>query len=623
MLGTAAAVLLGALLLTGTTPRAAPTGLPDPGPLTGWGLPLLRVLLDLAGIATVGLVLTGAVLLAGRAGTLPGSGLRALRAATTWAAVWSVTALTACALTVSDVLGLPVTAVPWGQVPTGPAWSVPQVRALAVVAVLAAGSAVAAGLVRTTAAARGVLGGTLLALVPTLVAGHASEQSATHLTGVVVHVVAASLWVGGVLGLVLQSRTGGPPSLPAVQRCSTLALGCFVALAASGLASATSRLGLDPQAWGSAYGRLVLVKACLLAALGVLGWQHRRRTLPGLSAGRPGPFLRLAGVEVLVMSAAVGLAAALSRTPVPSPPAATRAHGLGHATLPADLLPLSPGQLLTQWSLDPVVLTAVALALTAYLSAVRQVRTAGGHWSARRCAAAVAAGAVAVVVLCGGPAVYSTALVSAQVTQLLTMLLIVPALVQLSAPLTLATAVRTGRTGAQVPRLQRAPTGAALALANPVNGLALVAVLLFALYGTPLLELSLRSPTLHLSANVAAFAAGTVLLWPMLGLDAPPARRPLRERAGWLLAALAVLAVVARRLASDGGLLAAGWFSELDLRWVDLAADQQRAALVVGAFVGLLGAVLLAVVAGTAPDGRRPGRRDAQQPRPPAVERVR
>ena len=47
----------------------------------------------------------------------------------------------------------------------------------------------------------------------------------------------------------------------------------------------------------------------------IVGWWHRRTTLPGVAAGDPAAFRRLAVVELLIMAGTIGLAVALSRTP--------------------------------------------------------------------------------------------------------------------------------------------------------------------------------------------------------------------------------------------------------------------------------------------------------------------
>jgi putative copper export protein/cytochrome c oxidase assembly factor CtaG len=587
-LGAGAVAAVTIVLLLTARPRQALPGLPDAGAATQWQLPVVRALLDVAAVGTVGFLLTGAVLLSPAADALDDRSRRALRAASGWASGWAVLALLTCLLTLSDVLGRPVPELPWREGLLGTARSLPQVRALVLVGLIATTAALLARQVRTSRNGRRLLLVAMAGLLPLVWTGHAAA-SAGHqqaLSNLTVHVLAATLWVGGLLGLVLFGAGAGPGP---VRRFSTLALACFTAVALSGLLSAWSRLGPSLEAWSSSYGRVVLAKSLLLGILAGLGRQHRRHALPALAAGRPRTFVRLAVVELLVMSAAVGLAAGLARTPAPARPVAPSVHGLGHATLPPDLAPLTPGRLLTQWSLDALVLMAVALALVGYLGAVRRIRGAGRAWPTGRIAAAVGAGALTVLSLCGGLAVYSTALLSMQVAQLLVVLLVVPALV-----------VRSGAVSLLAGRSRHAAV-----LSNPANGFAGVGLLLIAVYGTSLLELSLRSPWVHLAVNASALAAGSLLLWPLLEAGATPIGRTARERTLWLCALLAVLAAGGAGLALWPGLLAGDWFEALRWSWVDPRGDQRRAAAVTGQVVLLLAPVLLAVVRPPAAPRRR------------------
>ena len=94
----------------------------------------------------------------------------------------------------------------------------------------------------------------------------------------------------------------------ALPRFSRLAAVCIAVLAVTGVLGATARIGAVSEL-ASAYGALLFAKtACLLVA-GVLGALTRRR----LRAGRT-PVLVWAGVEVLVLAVAVGLAGTLSQT---------------------------------------------------------------------------------------------------------------------------------------------------------------------------------------------------------------------------------------------------------------------------------------------------------------------
>ncbi len=145
------------------------------------------------------------------------------------------------------------------------------------------------------------LGAAYLALAPAL-AGHASIQSPTgvFLPADVLHVCAASVWVGGVACLLLALPTAtrrleGPERsrllLAVLARFSPLALGAVVAIAVTGVVQAYIDVRSLEGLLHSTYGALILVKTGLLLALIGLGWVNRGRVIPALQrivgAGRP------------------------------------------------------------------------------------------------------------------------------------------------------------------------------------------------------------------------------------------------------------------------------------------------------------------------------------------------
>jgi len=127
-------------------------------------------------------------------------------------------------------------------------------------------------------------------------------------------VLAAVLWVGGLAALALLRRSSGLAS--AAMRFSPMALGCAIVVGGSGAVSAYLRLEDLEQLWTTGYGALLVGKALALALLVAAGAAHRRRNLAALASGSPQAFRSLAVGEVAVMAAALGLAVALSRTPL-------------------------------------------------------------------------------------------------------------------------------------------------------------------------------------------------------------------------------------------------------------------------------------------------------------------
>jgi putative copper resistance protein D len=275
------------------------------------GTSITRSGMDVAGVACVGLALIALLLPAAR--HVPGSALRTLdsvratadRALVAVAGAWLVLVLVGIMFRTADAFGRPL-----GQLAAGEIGSF--------VTELAGGRGLLLTVACTAALrdraliqARVPLVAALLGLVTPAVTGHAGTHPDHQLAimSIGVHVVGAALWVGGlavVLALVARHRALLDPVLP---RFSRLAGWCLGAVTLTGLLTAVIRLGTWDAVLTTRYGVLVLAKIACLVLLGLLGGIARRR----LAAGHI-PVLRWAGVEVAVMAATLGIAAALSQS---------------------------------------------------------------------------------------------------------------------------------------------------------------------------------------------------------------------------------------------------------------------------------------------------------------------
>ncbi len=236
-------------------------------------------------VLTIGAVLLAAFLVpAQRSGYLDVAGFRAVRVASWTAAGWTVAALLMVPLTMADALGRPVQDVLdpglmldlMPRLSGPPAWLVTGMVALLVLAGCRA--------VLTWGWTVGLFGLAVFGALPVTFTGHSASGGAHDIAtdSLVLHVLAATLWVGGlvaVLGYAAAAR--GPDRATAlataVPRFSRLALVCWLALAVTGIVNALVRIPLGALV-GSEYGALVLAKAGALVALGVLGALHRRST---------------------------------------------------------------------------------------------------------------------------------------------------------------------------------------------------------------------------------------------------------------------------------------------------------------------------------------------------------
>jgi copper transport protein len=174
------------------------------------------------------------------------------------------------------------------------------------------------------------IGGAYLAITPAL-SGHASIQSprGVFFPSDVLHVLAASVWVGGIgcllLALPLATRQLESPQrsrllLAVLARFSPLALGCVIVIAVTGVLQAYIDVRSLHGLFHSTYGALIIAKTLLLAILIGFGWVNRERVIPGLkriveASERPGGIGMLARRtmrgELALMVAVFGVTAAL------------------------------------------------------------------------------------------------------------------------------------------------------------------------------------------------------------------------------------------------------------------------------------------------------------------------
>jgi cytochrome c oxidase assembly factor CtaG/putative copper export protein len=586
-LGVLIAVLVagGLTALSGTSPAAA-LGLPDPGELTAVGLPAVRAAAQVCMVLTIGAVLLAAFLVAPqRSGYLDVAGYRALRAGSFTAAGWAAAALLMVPMTTADVLGRPV-----GQVldPGTLIGLLPRLEGAAtwaLTALVAVVVVVGCRTVLTWGWATVLFGITLLGPLPVTFTGHSATGGAHDLAtdSLVLHVFAASLWVGGLVAVLALAAARGPDRAAAlataVPRYSRLALACWLVVALSGVLNALVRI--PPAALvGSLYGALVLAKAAALVALFGLGALHRRASVGAAARGEPGALLRLGGVEVLLMLATVGLAVALGRTPPPVTGAAapsalevTIGYGLDG--------PPTFARLALDWRFDLIFGTAAIVLAGGYLLWVRRLRRRGDAWATGRTVAWVAGCAALLVATSSGLGRYGPAMFSVHMGQHMILGMLVPILLVLGAPVTLALRALppAGRAGSPGPRewlLAAVHSPVARLLTQPLVALALFVGSYYALYFSDLFPAALPEHWAHKLMNLHFLLVGTVFFWLIVGIDPAPRRLIPAARMGLVFASVPFHAFFGVAVMGAGSALGGDYYRSLALPWVpDVLRDQQ------------------------------------------------
>jgi putative copper resistance protein D len=551
-----------------------------------------------SGITTIGLLLAIAFFLNDVEGKL-GERAKALRNAVLIAAlIWAITTGALIVATLANILG---TDLSGALDPTSMRSFISQITlgkymfAQLCLALLVASVVIR---IRGVAGANALLLLSLASIIAPVFESH-SASSGSHALAIgslVVHVVAISLWVGGLVAITFLKAEDRAIALP---RFSALALWAAIAVSASGTANAWARLNFQ-SALKSEYARMVLLKILLTAALIFFGYLNRRQLkgslkLDGKQLGR------LLSVEVLIMAITTFVGAKLSTM---QPPLRAESSVLDPGLAVAGIATPPPPNLWRLISLyDPdalmigVLITAVAL----YIRGVIILTRRGDKWPVGR-TVAFALGISAIdYATSGGLGVYAKFSFEYHMIAHMLLGMVAPIGIVLGAPITLAlrtlpqgrTSEERGVRGTLIALLHSKP---AAVFTNPVSALALFDGSLFVLYMTPLFGNLMQSHLGHLVMSVHFLLAGILFFHVIIGIDPNPRKVPHIVRIVILFAAMSIHAFFAIAVLSTTTLLDQGYFASLQTPWnLDLLADQRAGGSVAWAMGEI--PILLALVA--------------------------
>ena len=587
-------ILVGVGLLAGVTAAClsalsladalTATGLPDPGPVTTYGLPSVRAAGEIAAVVAVGSFLVAAFLVPPqRSGVLDAAGYRALRLGTAAAGIWTVCAVLLVPLTVSDITGQPLTS----RLNPADVWSVASLVDVAGswrwTALIAALVTIASIPVLRWSWTPLLFAGSLVSLLPLALTGHSSAGGSHDLAtnSLVIHLFAGALWAGGLLALLAHALRGGEHADVAARRFSVVALWCFVAMAMSGVINALIRVRPEDLV-DTRYGWLVVGKAVALCVLGVLGWQQRRRGVAAL-LGNPtarGALIRLSLIEAAVFGLTFGIAVALGRTPPPPPvdvnPSITAVE-IGY-DLPG---PPTVARVLFDWRFDLVFGTAAIVFAALYLAGVHRLRARGDIWPTGRIVAWLVGCAVLLFATSSGIGRYMPAMFSMHMAAHMLLSMMVPVLLVLGAPVTLALRAlpAAGTAGPPGPRewlLAALHSRVSRFLTNPIVATVIFVAGFYGLYFGGIFDLAVGSHAAHVAMNLHFLLSGYLYYWVVIGVDPTPRPLPPIAKLAVVFASLPLHAFFGVVLMGTKSVLARDFYQSLHLAWHDDLLGDQR-----------------------------------------------
>jgi len=586
-------IFIAVAVLAGTTAAAiaalsladalTATGLPDPGPVTTLGLPFIRAAGEIAATLAVGGLMFAAFFVPPQpSGVLDTSGYRALRLAGIGASVWAVCAVLLVPLTISDVSGQrfvdhlnPVQI--WsvtGAVATASAWRWTAILALAL--------AVCCRSVLRWSWTPALFALALLALVPLALTGHSAAGGSHDLAtnSLLIHLIAGALWAGGLLALLAHGMRGGEHTDLAARRFSAVALWCFVAMLVSGIINALVRIA-PAELFSTPYGRLVAAKAVALAVLGVIGWRQRRRAVAVLQTDPDarGPLIRLATTEALLFGATFGIAVGLGRTP-PPPPAELNPSA-AEVALGYDLAgPPTLARILLDWRFDLLFGSAAIIVAAVYVAGVLRLRRRGDHWPVGRTIAWLLGCGLLLFTTSSGVGRYMPAMFSMHMSAHMLLSMLVPILLVLGAPTTLAlralpTAGKGNPPGPREWLLAGLHSGWSRFFTHPVVATTMFVAGFYALYFSGIFDAAVSHHGAHVLMNLHFLMSGYLFYWVVIGIDPTPRAVPPLGKIGMVFASIPLHAFFGVVLMGMPVALGERFYRSLQLPWhTDLVGDQ-------------------------------------------------
>ncbi len=552
----------------------------------------------IGGFSAVGALLAMAFLVINKDGYLTTSGEKLRRFLTISSAVWLFGAVGTIIFTLAQILGTSITDAFDLTVIRSFLTQISLGKYLAFQALMALVVLLFSFTSRKIEALIILLGLSIAGLVAPVFESHAASGGSHMLVvgSLVVHVIALSLWVGGVIALAFLSAQDRAAAVP---RFSQIALWSAIAVVISGSVNAWARLNFV-DAWNSSYAFVVAGKIIATTVLLLIGYLHRK-TLSNKDSINWVAFARLISVEALIMLVTVLMGTWLSTNSSPDRPGVQEFNpALAIVGIPTPPPP-TWSRILLSYEPNALMIGILTLMVALYIKGVVVLAKRGDKWPVGRTIAFALGITATDFATSGGLGLYAQFSFSYHMTAHMVLGMIAPIGLVLGAPMTLA--LRTlpqgrnsderGVRGSLLAALHSKP---GIFFTNPIVALAIFDGSLFALYFTDLFSVLMQSHTGHLFMSLHFLAAGYLFFSIIIGIDPNPRKVHYLVQIVILFGAMSIHAFFSVALMSSTTLIDGGYYASLQTPWLGDSLTDQKLGGSIGWAMGEI-PILIALVA--------------------------
>lgn len=396
----------------------------------------------------------------------------------------------------------------------------------------------------------------LISLAAPIFESH-SAAGGSHLVAIgtlIVHVLALSMWVGGLLAILLSRELDRKVAL---KRFSQLALWAAISVVATGAINAWIRMNFS-DAWKGAYAILISEKIILTLLLLIIASIVRRKLAGNVN--------KLIAVEGAVMVLIIFIGTLLSQSNPPVRPGTIdqieSLVGLRYPGTP------TLNRLIFEYQPDALTLALLIFISALYIKGARIMNKRGDRWPIGRSLSFFTGILVINYAINGAIGVYAHFGFSYHMIEHMILGMIAPIFIVLGAPITLA--LRTLPNGRD--EVEEGPRNILIRflhskyarfITNPVVALLIFDGSLFVLYFTGLFGTLMGSHLGHQFMNLHFLLAGVLFFHVIVGVDPNPKRPPNVVRLVILLAAMSIHAFFSIALMSATTVLDGGYYSSI------------------------------------------------------------